>query len=89
MTRQADDAIHVGRWADAALAAAGALDLWRGTPLADVPSRLLQDQWVPVLEQLHVQALACRIEAWRPSWASIPVRSCAVCTSTSLRGTPA
>jgi DNA-binding SARP family transcriptional activator/tetratricopeptide (TPR) repeat protein len=63
LTRQADDAIHAGRWADAARAAAGALGLWRSTPLADVPSQLLRDQWVPVLDQLHVQALACRIEA--------------------------
>ena len=63
LTRQADDAIHAGRWADAARAAAGALGLWRDTPLADVPSHLLRDQWVPVLEQMHVQALACRIEA--------------------------
>jgi DNA-binding SARP family transcriptional activator/tetratricopeptide (TPR) repeat protein len=63
LTRQADDATHAGRWADAARAAAGALGLWRGIPLADVPSELLRGQWVPVLEQLHVQALACRIEA--------------------------
>jgi DNA-binding SARP family transcriptional activator/tetratricopeptide (TPR) repeat protein len=63
LTRQADDAVHAGRWADAARAAAGGLVLWRSTPLADVPSQRLRDQWVPVLEQLHVQALACRIEA--------------------------
>jgi DNA-binding SARP family transcriptional activator len=63
LTRQAGDEIQAERWADAARAAADALGLWRGTPLADVPSELLRDQWVPVLEQLHVQALACRIEA--------------------------
>jgi len=63
LTRQSGDAIRGGRWADATRAAAGALGLWRGTPLADVPSQLLRDQWVPVLDQLHVQALACRIEA--------------------------
>jgi DNA-binding SARP family transcriptional activator len=63
LTRQADDAVHVGRWAGAGRAAAGALGLWRGTPLADVPSQLLQDQWMPVLEQLHMQALACSVEA--------------------------
>jgi DNA-binding SARP family transcriptional activator/tetratricopeptide (TPR) repeat protein len=63
LTRQADDAIRTDRWADAARAAAGALGLWRSTPLADVPSQLLRDQWVPILEQLQVQALACRIEA--------------------------
>jgi DNA-binding SARP family transcriptional activator/tetratricopeptide (TPR) repeat protein len=63
LTHQADDAIRVGRWADAAPVAAGALSLWRSTPLADVPSDLLRDQWVPSLEQLHLRALTCRIEA--------------------------
>ena len=52
-----------GRWPDAAGAATGALALWRGTPLPDVPSELLRDQWGPVLEQLHVQALYCHAEA--------------------------
>jgi DNA-binding SARP family transcriptional activator len=63
LTRQADDAIRAGRWADAAPTAADALSLWRSTPLADVPSDLLRDQWVPALEQLHLRALTCRIEA--------------------------
>lgn len=63
LTRQADQAINAGEWAAAARAAAGALQLWRGAPLSDVPSQLLRDQWVPVLERLQVQALACRIEA--------------------------
>jgi DNA-binding SARP family transcriptional activator len=63
LTRQADQAIHASRWAEAHQAAAGALGLWRGTPLADVPSQLLRDHWMPILDQLHVQALACRIEA--------------------------
>jgi len=63
LTRQADDAIRAGQWADAAAAAASALGLWRSTPLVDVPSQQLRDQWVPILEQLHIQVLACRIEA--------------------------
>ena len=40
-----------------------ALGLWRGAPLADIPSQLLRDQWVPHLDQLQVQALDWRIEA--------------------------
>ena len=32
-------------------------------PLADVPSQMLRDRWVPHLDQLHVQALEWRIEA--------------------------
>jgi DNA-binding SARP family transcriptional activator/Tfp pilus assembly protein PilF len=63
LTRQAGTAIRAGRWAQAGRAAADALGLWRGTPLADVPSQLLRDQWVPRLDQLHVQALEWRIEA--------------------------
>jgi DNA-binding SARP family transcriptional activator len=63
LTHQADAAIRAGRWAEATRTAAEALGLWRGTPLADVPSQLLRDQWVPNLEQLHVQVLAGRIEA--------------------------
>ncbi|HWG12353.1 MAG TPA: BTAD domain-containing putative transcriptional regulator [Streptosporangiaceae bacterium] len=63
LTRQADDAIRAGRWANAAPVAAGALSLWRSTPLVDVPSDLLRDQWVPALEQLYLRALTCRIEA--------------------------
>jgi DNA-binding SARP family transcriptional activator/tetratricopeptide (TPR) repeat protein len=63
LTRQADAAIRAGRWADAAPAAAGALSLWRSTPLADVPSDLLRDQWGPALEQLHLRALTCHLEA--------------------------
>ena len=63
LTHQADAAIRAGRWAEATRTAAEALGLWRGTPLADVPSQLLRDQWVPNLERLHVQVLAGRIEA--------------------------
>jgi DNA-binding SARP family transcriptional activator/tetratricopeptide (TPR) repeat protein len=63
LTRQAGTAIQAGRWAQAGQAAAEALGLWRGAPLADVPSQLLRDQWVPRLDQLHVQALEWRIEA--------------------------
>jgi DNA-binding SARP family transcriptional activator len=63
LTQRADAAIRAGQWAEASRTAAEALGLWRGAPLADVPSQLLRDQWVPHLEQLRVQALACRIEA--------------------------
>jgi DNA-binding SARP family transcriptional activator/tetratricopeptide (TPR) repeat protein len=63
LTRQADGAMRGGQWAEASRAAAGALSLWRSAPLVDVPSQLLRDQWVPVLEQAHIRALACRIEA--------------------------
>jgi DNA-binding SARP family transcriptional activator/tetratricopeptide (TPR) repeat protein len=63
LTRTAGAAIRDGQWARAARVTAEALGLWRGPPLADVPSQLLRDQWVPRLEQLHEQALDWRIEA--------------------------
>jgi DNA-binding SARP family transcriptional activator len=62
LTHQAGAAVRSGQWAQAAQTAAEALELWRGTPLTDVPSQLLRDKWVPYLDQLHVQALEWRIE---------------------------
>ena len=40
-----------------------ALALWRGEPLADVPSQLLRDREVPSLEDQRLQALVARIDA--------------------------
>jgi hypothetical protein len=40
-----------------------ALGLWRGAPLADADSRVLQDAQVPRLEQARLQAVEWRIEA--------------------------
>jgi DNA-binding SARP family transcriptional activator len=40
-----------------------ALGLWRGTPLADVPSDLLRQRELPRLDQLHVQAVEDHIDA--------------------------
>jgi DNA-binding SARP family transcriptional activator len=62
LAQEAGAAVRAGRWAQGVRAGAGALGLWRGAPLADVPSQLLRDLWVPRLEQLHVQALDCRIQ---------------------------
>jgi DNA-binding SARP family transcriptional activator len=63
LTREAGTAVRAGRWADVATTSAEALGLWRGVPLADIPSQMLRDQWVPHLEQLRVQALEWRIDA--------------------------
>jgi hypothetical protein len=63
LSGQAGAAVRVGGWPHAASASAQALKLWRGTPLADVPSQLLRDEWTPVLEQQRLQALEGRIEA--------------------------
>jgi DNA-binding SARP family transcriptional activator/tetratricopeptide (TPR) repeat protein len=63
LTRQAGAAIRAGQWGGAGRTAADALALWRGTPLVDVPSQSLRDQWMPRLEQLHAQALDWRIDS--------------------------
>jgi DNA-binding SARP family transcriptional activator/tetratricopeptide (TPR) repeat protein len=61
--RAASAARWAARWPEASAAAARALGLWRGTPLLDVPSQVLRDQFVPGLEQLRLQALEDRAEA--------------------------
>jgi DNA-binding SARP family transcriptional activator len=61
--REAAAARRAGRWADASVIAARALGLWRGTPLADVPSQILRDRYVPGLEQARLQVLEDRAEA--------------------------
>jgi DNA-binding SARP family transcriptional activator/tetratricopeptide (TPR) repeat protein len=63
LTREAGAAVRAHQWAQAARTTSKALGLWRGTPLSDIPSQLLRDQWVPQLNQLHVQALEWRTEA--------------------------
>jgi DNA-binding SARP family transcriptional activator len=54
---------QAARWLEASAAGARALEQWRGTPLLDVPSQVLRDQYVPGLEQLRLQALEDRAEA--------------------------
>jgi DNA-binding SARP family transcriptional activator len=64
LTRQAGAAAGSGQWARAARTGAEALQLWRGTPLTDIPSQTLRDQWVPTLDRLHMQALGWRAEGY-------------------------
>src|SRR6266487_1572085 len=52
-----------GAWQQASGVLTLALGLWRGAPLADIPSRVLRDGEVPYLEQLRLQAAEDRIEA--------------------------
>lgn len=56
-------AIRTGNWALASQLLTGALALWRGDPLADVPSDLLRRDEIPRLAQLRLQALEWRIDA--------------------------
>jgi DNA-binding SARP family transcriptional activator len=54
---------RVGRWAQAAADFAAALALWRGEPLADVPSQALRARVVPYLAEQRLEVLESRIEA--------------------------
>jgi DNA-binding SARP family transcriptional activator len=56
-------AAKAGDWAQAADLLRKALRLWRGEPLADVPSRLLREREVPAIEDQRLQALTARIDA--------------------------
>jgi DNA-binding SARP family transcriptional activator/tetratricopeptide (TPR) repeat protein len=63
LCHDAGAAIREADWAAASDRAARALALWRATPLADVPSQVLRDMWLPRLEQQHLQVGEWRIEA--------------------------
>ena len=63
LCRKAGVALRAAAWIEASTAAVQATELWRGTPLLDVPSQALREAFVPRLEQLHLQALEDRIEA--------------------------
>jgi len=56
-------AAAAGTWAQAAILLREALGLWRGEPLADVPSQLLRDREVPAIKDRRLQALVTRIDA--------------------------
>jgi DNA-binding SARP family transcriptional activator/tetratricopeptide (TPR) repeat protein len=53
--QEAAAARHSQAWAQASSSALLGLGLWRAVPLLDVPSQVLRDQFVPRLEQIHVQ----------------------------------
>ncbi|HEV2376122.1 MAG TPA: BTAD domain-containing putative transcriptional regulator, partial [Streptosporangiaceae bacterium] len=57
LCREGGAAARAGAWPEASVLLGDALALWRGTPLADVPSRMLRDEHGPVLESLRLQAV--------------------------------
>jgi DNA-binding SARP family transcriptional activator len=63
LCREARAAAREQRWTRARQLLAEALGLWRGTPLADVPSESLRGQFVPRIEQQYLQAFEDRVEA--------------------------
>ncbi|HEY6481727.1 MAG TPA: BTAD domain-containing putative transcriptional regulator [Streptosporangiaceae bacterium] len=60
---QARQAAAEGAWALAATRWMAGEALWRGQPLADVPSELLTSREVPRLTEMRVQALESRFDA--------------------------
>ena len=63
LCREAGCAARARSWDLVADHVTRALTLWRGKPLADVPSRRLLDTWVVRLEGLYLQVREWRIEA--------------------------
>jgi len=63
LSTAAGAAVRQQSWAAAQQALDAALALWRGAPLADIPSEVLWRDAVPPLEQLHLQAVEWRLEA--------------------------
>jgi DNA-binding SARP family transcriptional activator/tetratricopeptide (TPR) repeat protein len=63
LCREGGTAVRAGAWERASGMLSEALGLWRGEPLADIPSELLRREEVPRLEQLRLQALEWRIDA--------------------------
>ena len=63
LCREGGAAARAGEWAWAWEVLTEALELWRGEPLADVPSDLLRRDEVPGLEELRLQALEWRMDA--------------------------
>jgi DNA-binding SARP family transcriptional activator/tetratricopeptide (TPR) repeat protein len=58
-----DAAMKSSAWPRACDLLNQALGLWRGAPLADIPSQLLQDREVPQLERWRMSATELRIDA--------------------------
>ena len=61
--REGRAAAQNAEWERAAALLAEALELWRGEPLADIPSQTLQREEVPRLEHARLQALEWRADA--------------------------
>jgi DNA-binding SARP family transcriptional activator len=63
MLSHASAAAGGGAWERAAALLGSALELWRGDPLADVPSEWLAFREVPRLAEMRLQAIEARFEA--------------------------
>jgi len=64
LCRQGGVAAEAADWRQADQLLSDALQLWRGAPLADISSETLRADTAPQLDQLHLQALEWRNDAW-------------------------
>jgi DNA-binding SARP family transcriptional activator len=63
LTRDGGAVVRAGEWGHAWDLLAEGLELWRGEPLADIPSELLRREYLPELEQLRLQAVEWQMDA--------------------------
>jgi DNA-binding SARP family transcriptional activator len=63
LRESARESARAGSWDRAATELRTALELWRGEPLADVPSELLAQREVPRLAEMRLQALEELVDA--------------------------
>jgi DNA-binding SARP family transcriptional activator/tetratricopeptide (TPR) repeat protein len=63
LRRDAGAAAQAGRWPEASALLSAALSLWRGEPLADIPSPELAQREAPRLAELKLQLTEARIDA--------------------------
>jgi tetratricopeptide (TPR) repeat protein len=63
LAREGGMAVRTADWVRAWEVLTEALGLWRGEPLADIPSELLRQEAAAGLEELRLQALEWRVEA--------------------------
>jgi DNA-binding SARP family transcriptional activator/tetratricopeptide (TPR) repeat protein len=63
LSREGGAAARAGQWEQAWELLGEGLGLWRGEPLADVPSDLLRREQVPGLEESRLQAAEWRVDA--------------------------
>jgi DNA-binding SARP family transcriptional activator len=63
LTQEGGAAVRAGRWGRTWELLGEGLGLWRGEPLADVPSEVLRRDQLPGLERLRLQAVEYRVDA--------------------------
>jgi DNA-binding SARP family transcriptional activator len=63
LCQEAGTALRAGTWEKSVHAAERALGLWRGEPLADIPSQVLREACVPHFDQLRAQVHEDHVEA--------------------------